>query len=102
MPDGAVKGIEIIGYSDESKSYPMHSFDSSGNASVMHARIDKRTWAFTGENVRFMGSFRDQGKVFAGLWELRSSEELDWRPWMDVCLTKVSEPTRGAACDGWW
>lgn len=39
MPDGNVKGIEVIGYSQESNSYPMHSFDSLGSTSMMQARV---------------------------------------------------------------
>lgn len=89
MPDGNVKGIEVIGYSQESKSYPMHSFDSLGNASVMHARIDQETWTFLGESTRFTGGFRDNGKVFAGVWELRSNDTSAWQLWMDVELRKV-------------
>jgi hypothetical protein len=89
MPDGKVEGIEVIGYNQETKSYPMHSFDNSGNASVMHARIENDTWIFTGESLRFTGRFLDNGKVFAGLWELRSSDGSAWQPWMDVKLRKV-------------
>jgi hypothetical protein len=88
MPDGRVEGIEIIGYSRESDSYPMHSFDSSGNASVMQARREDDRWTFVGEKTRFTGGFRDRGTVFAGLWELRSDDDDAWQPWMDVRLTK--------------
>jgi hypothetical protein len=33
------KGVEIIGFNEQSKSYPMYSFDSLGNASLMQARV---------------------------------------------------------------
>ena len=39
--------------------------------------------------TRFSSSFRDGGRVFAGTWELRSDEQSNWRPWMDVMLTKA-------------
>jgi len=52
MPDGNVKGIEVVGYSRENNSYPMHSFDRLGSASVMHARIEKEIWTFGSESLR--------------------------------------------------
>lgn len=89
MPEGEVEGIEVIGFDQETKSYPMHSFDSSGTASIMHARVVNDVWTFTGETIRFTGGFRDDGRVFAGVWELRSSDGSAWHPWMDVRLKKV-------------
>jgi hypothetical protein len=88
MPDGKTQGIEVIGYSRETDSYPMHSFDNSGNASLMQARVDQETWTFVGEGIRFTGDFRDHGETFAGLWERRSGEGSAWQPWMEVTLRK--------------
>ena len=88
MPDGNIQGIEIIGYSSESESYPMHSFDSLGNASLMHARLENGMWSFIGETARFTGGFQENGRVFAGRWELRAGDGKTWTPWMDVRLTK--------------
>jgi len=89
MPDGNVKGIEVIGYSPESMTYPMYSFDSMGNMSIMQASVEGIKWAFTGEDIRFTGGFRDDAKIFAGFWEIRSGEGAHWQPWMDVTLKKV-------------
>jgi hypothetical protein len=89
MPESNIKGIEIIGYSPETGSYSMYSFDSLGNATVMQGRMDGETWRFVGENVRFAGSFDDGGKVFAGVWEMRSGDGSAWQPWMDIKLKKV-------------
>lgn len=89
MPDGKIQGIEVIGYSREHDSYPMRSFDSLGNTNLMQARLEMNTWTFVGEGIRFTGGFRDSGRIFAGLWELRSSDGAAWRPWMDVRLRKV-------------
>jgi hypothetical protein len=89
MPDGKVQGIEIIGYNRENDSYPMQSFDSRGNTNVMHARLEKDKWTFFGEGIRFTGGFRNYGRVFAGLWELRPGDDAAWQPWMDVRLRKV-------------
>jgi hypothetical protein len=89
MPDGDVRGIEIIGYDQENKRYFMHSFDSSGNMGVMQAHVEHDTWRFVGEYMRFTGGFRENGNAFAGLWELRSSNGSTWRPWMNVILQRT-------------
>ena len=88
MPDGNVQGVEIIGYNQEGKFYSMHSFDSFGKMTVMQARVDGDTWTYAGDGVRFTGGFRENGTVFAGLWELRSSEGISWQPWMEIQLRK--------------
>ena len=88
MPEGKVEGIEIIGYDRESGSYLMHSFDSTGNATLMRGTTEKESWTFTGESVRFRGSFRDGARVFAGVWEMRASDGSGWEPWMEVTLRK--------------
>lgn len=88
MPEGTVRGIEVIGYSHEN-TFHMHSFDSLGNANVMTARVENDTWTFTGESMRFTGSFQEDGMVFAGLWEMRSGDESTWKPWMNIRLRKV-------------
>jgi hypothetical protein len=90
MPDGKVQGIEVIGYSRDSDSYPMHSFDSTGTATVMQARVDEEDWTFVGESLRFTGRFRDGGGVFAGSWEVRSGVNGSWQPLMHVTLRKVA------------
>ena len=89
MPDGKVQGIEIIGYNRESRDYPMHSVDNLGKVIVMHARIEGDIWTFSGEGIRFSGGFRENGMVFAGLWELRSDDGSTWQPWMRVRLRKT-------------
>lgn len=89
MPDGNVQGIEVIGYSTDSQSFLMYSFDSLGNNMVMQGKTEGGKWIFLGECIRFTGSFLDDGKTFSGLWELRSSEEENWKPWMDVTLRKA-------------
>jgi len=89
MPEGRVQGIEVIGYSRENDSFPMHSFDSTGNTSLMQAQVEKEIWTFVGDAIRFTGQFRDKGKVFAGLWEFFSGEDAAWQPLMDVTLRKA-------------
>lgn len=50
----------------------------------MQARVDTEVWTFLGEAIRFTGAFRDNGKIFTGLWEFRSDEANAWQPLMDV------------------
>lgn len=88
MPDGKVRGIEVIGYDPERESYTMRSFDSSGSVSVMQAKADGDAWTFIGETLRFSGGFRDNGTTFAGLWEIRAEDGSAWRPLMNVRLRK--------------
>lgn len=89
MPEGKVQGIEVIGYSRENDSFPMHSFDSTGNTSLMQAQVKKEIWTFVGDTIRFTGQFRDNGRVFAGLWEFLSGVDAAWLPLMDVTLRKA-------------
>jgi hypothetical protein len=89
MPDGKVQGIEVIGYDSEKDSYPMHSFDSTGTTNLMQGTVEKDTWTFNGETLRFTGGFRENGNVFGGLWESRSSGDASWNPLMEITLRKA-------------
>lgn len=89
MPDGKTQGIEIIGYNEANRNYPMYSFDSQGNTGLMKARVEGDQWIFEGESLRFIGGFRDAGRTFAGLWEQRAGDGIAWLPWMDIALTKA-------------
>lgn len=91
MPNGTVTGIEIIGYSQETHSYLMYSFDNSGGVTVMQGHVEKGRWSFLGERIRFSGAFRDDNSVFGGSWEIRSAEETGWQPLMHVQLSKVKQ-----------
>jgi Protein of unknown function (DUF1579) len=83
-----VKAIEIISWDAERGAYTMHSFDSQGQATVMHASVSDRTWRFEGEAMRFTGTIGDDGRTIAGTWEMRDGD--GWKPWMDVRLTKAA------------
>jgi len=88
MGDQKNESIEIIGYDASNKTYPMHSFDSDGNHIVMQAAVLGDTWTFTGEIMRFTGTFSEDGKSISGKWEyLRDNST--WHPWMDVILTQI-------------
>jgi hypothetical protein len=89
MPSGNTKGIEIIGFDPDNKSFSMQSFDSQGGKNTMQATVQDDQWTFIGDGVRFVGRFQESGNVFAGAWELRSDPASDWRLWLTVRLTKV-------------
>jgi uncharacterized protein DUF1579 len=88
MSDQKNESIEVIGYDASSKTYPMHSFDSQGNAIAMQANVTGDTWTFTGESMRFTGVFSNDGKSISGKWEYLSDDS-KWHHWMDVKLIKA-------------
>ena len=87
--DEEEKSTEIIGYDPATDTYPMHSFDAQGVSGVMHATVAGRTWKFSGETMRFSGSFDEEGNTIRGTWEQATSDG-GWVPWMDVKLTRVT------------
>ena len=87
MGDQHNESIELIGYDASSNTYPMNSFDSQGNSIVMQARMTGDTWTFTGESMRFSGTFSRDGKSISGKWEYLDSS--NWHHWMDVKLTRA-------------
>ena len=86
-----VSAIEIIGYDPASGTYPMHWFDGQGGSGTYRASLRDGVWTFAGESERFTGSFGDGGGTLTGSWE-RVEDGAGWVPWMEVRLTKLSEP----------
>lgn len=89
MPEGKVIGIEVMGYSQKNNAYFLHAFDSQGHAEIMEGQFEMDSWTFVGASTLFTGGFREEGRVFTGLWERRTDECADWQPWMEVTLNKV-------------
>jgi hypothetical protein len=89
MPEGKVQGIEVIGYSTARQTFLLFSFDNQGNTTLLHGKIDGEKWIFSGDSIRFIGGFSDNGNIFSGLWEFRSGEGSVWQPWMNVLLRKM-------------
>ena len=81
------KAIEIIGYDASKRLYSMHSFDNLGNNIIMRACVDGNTWIFSGEQMRFTGTFSVDRKTLTGKWEYLE-DDLNWRHWMNIKLTK--------------
>jgi Protein of unknown function (DUF1579) len=81
--------IEFIGYDPSSQTYTCHSFDSRGNTELFQANLRDHTWTVEGKSARFTGLFNSIGNTLTGKWE-QSGDGLNWLPWMDVKLTKIS------------
>ena len=64
MPQGKVQGIEVIGYMPESDTYPMYSFDSTGNTNLMQSRIEKETWLSSVRLSALLASFATKKRSF--------------------------------------
>lgn len=80
------ESLEIIGYDAESKHYTMYAFDNQGNRTPMQARLEDKIWKFTGETMRFSGTFSEDGNTITGKWELL--HEGNWLLWMDITLAR--------------
>ncbi len=87
--DEALNTIEFIGYDASSQMYTCQYFDSRGNSDLLQANLRDHTWTIEGKSARFTGLFNSIGNTLTGTWE-QSSDGLNWLPWMDVKLTKVS------------
>lgn len=99
-----VRAIEIIGEPDaESGGFLARSFDSDGNAELMHVTIDNDgVFHFTGgaevaavaqptdgptARVRSALTIAEDGQSMAALWE-RSEDGTNWQHWMDISFRR--------------
>jgi catechol 2,3-dioxygenase-like lactoylglutathione lyase family enzyme len=87
--DEHVVGAEIIGYDPDGGGYRTQYFGSDGPAAY-DASIGEiggaLTWTMRSKTDRFTGTFSDDGNSITGHWELL--EGFDWRPWMDITLSR--------------
>jgi hypothetical protein len=95
----SVRAIEIIGEPDGEGGYLACSYDSDGNAEVMHLRIDDDgVFHFTGggeiaraahpngiqtARVRSTLTVASDRASMTARWE-RSEDGVTWQPWMDI------------------
>ena len=98
-----VRAIEIIGEPDPAGGYLARSFDSEGNAELMHVTIDEDgVFHFAGgadvapaaqptdastARVRATLTIADDRRSMTAVWE-RSEDGVDWHPWMDIAFTR--------------
>jgi hypothetical protein len=95
-----VRAIEVIGEPDAAGGgYLARSFDSEGNAELMHVTIDEEgVFHFTGggeiaptaqptdaptARARSTLTIAEDRRSMTALWE-RSEDGLTWHPWMDI------------------
>jgi hypothetical protein len=98
-----VRAIEVIGESDAAGGgYVARSFDSKGNAELMHVTIDEDgVFHFAGgpdiaaaaqpadastARVRSTLTVAEDRRSMSAYWE-RSEDGINWRPWMDISFT---------------
>jgi hypothetical protein len=92
--DDEFKEIEIIGFDTASQAYRTHFFDSQGNSGTEQLSFRDSIWTWTGGGVmgekthRCTAVVSDDGNTITAHHE-RSSDGVNWLPWMDVKLTKV-------------
>ena len=88
MGDDKIRAIEIVGYDDHIKKYPMNFFDSLGNSGTYMASVENGIWKFSGNSERATVQFSDDGNTMTALWE-QQMENSKWQPWMDMKLKKI-------------
>jgi Protein of unknown function (DUF1579) len=92
MGDEKVEGAEIIGWDPERGCYVTQYFGSDGPAAY-EASLDEEdgalVWRMSSAADRFRGTFGDDGNTITGHWEALG-EDSQWRPWMDITLTRRS------------
>ncbi len=98
-----MRAIEIIGEPDGEGGFLGRSYDSDGNAEVMHVRIDDdRVFHFAGggeiapaarpqdtpiARVRSTLTVAGDRASMTARWE-RSEDGTTWQPWMDIAFTR--------------
>lgn len=101
--DQPVRAIEIIGEPDGSGGYLARSFDSEGDAEVMHVTIDDDgVLSFAGggdiapaaqptnaQTARVRSTLRiaEDRQSMTALWE-RSDDGTTWQRWMDITFQR--------------
>ncbi len=79
---------EIIGFDNKIGKFTMQHYDSKGSTGLMLAECKKDDWEFTGDDLRFSGGFKNQGKEFSGIWEQRTKDS-NWEIFMDITLIRA-------------
>jgi hypothetical protein len=85
-----VEGAEIIGYDPDRGHYASLYFGTDGPTAYeadLTETDDALVWEMRSADSRFRGSFDADGKIITGHWELLVAGS-EWRPWMDITLTK--------------
>jgi uncharacterized protein DUF1579 len=88
--DERVEGAEIIGWEPARRAYATLYFGSDGPSAYEASLTNEDgtlVWRMQSASDRFTGTFSADGCTIDGHWE-RVDDQGDWRPWMDITLTK--------------
>jgi hypothetical protein len=78
---------EIIGFDSKIGKFTMQHYDNKGSTGLMLAECNGDNWEFVGDDLRFIGGFKNQDNEFSGIWEQKIEEK--WKSFMDITLIKV-------------
>lgn len=80
------QSFEIFSLSPHGTGYHTRSHEPDGSMRDYIAALDGKLLTINGEDQRFVGTFRDDGRQLTGQWDHRC--DLDWSPQMLVYLTR--------------
>lgn len=83
--------FEIIGLDKSNRFFTMNYYDSQGNSGFMKATCNNRDWNFLADDLRFTGSFDNNGAILSGIWEASTGADT-WNHFMDINLVKAGKP----------
>lgn len=83
------KGIGIIGYDPETRSYVTRSFENHGHFREYVTRVEGNVWTFMGDTERARVKFTDGGDTQKINWEWKPDGET-WLPLCDRTAVRVS------------
>lgn len=80
------QSMEIFALSPHGTGYHTRSYEADGSVCDYMAAVDGRLLTINGDDLRFVGTFRDDGQQLSGQWDQR--HDLDWSPMMLVYLNR--------------
>ena len=88
MGDTHNQTLEIIGFDKAKNEFTLQHYDNEGNSGFMTGMYADHVWIFLGEDLKFTGGFKNDDKVFSGIWE-KSTNGNEWTHFMDITLSKI-------------
>ena len=105
-PMGPMKGLGIIGYDPEEKTYSYYGIDNMGMAELAKGTVEGDTWSFTseskmgGKEVKSRYSMKELSPTSYGFkWEVQG-EDGSWSTLMEGKESKLGAKTGGKAEPG--
>ncbi|MGD9739796.1 MAG: hypothetical protein AB7O56_01970 [Bauldia sp.] len=88
LGDAVTRSIEILRWDKERKVVAARSLNDRGGVEDSIIQLRGRRLRITGERMRFEGSFSPDFRTISGRWQQQGEEE-EWKPAMDVVLTRA-------------